>query len=294
LFDGFAPAADLRRRFYIGNQMPEKPPYSSILKADSGLPVNAVRQGRAAAPSPGILQLTYHLGRLGEAMQCGELLLGFLDELVRDEALLEQIEKAVAPVGSWQTKHFQSVFEMRLYRILLYAVIRATKPEVAIETGVLHGLTTAFLLRALELNGKGRLISVDLPSYPAERPANNDGYNAFLPPGMQPGWVVDKARHGKRWDLRMDASTVVLPALGPDSDGLGFFLHDSDHTFKTMWFELDWAWEHLVDGGVLVCDNIEASTAFQEFARRVDRDAMIFPAPDLRTHEAPRFALIVK
>lgn len=274
--------------------MPEKLPHSPILKvADSASPAD-VRRSRAVAPSPGILQITYHLGRLGEALQCGELLLGFLDELVRDEALLDQIEKAVAPVGTWQTKHFLSVFEMRLFRILLYAVIRATKPEVAVETGVLHGLTTAFLLRALELNGKGKLISIDLPSYPAERPANNDGYNAFLPPGMQPGWVVDKARHGERWDLHLDASTVVLPALGAATEGLGFFLHDSDHTFKTMWFELEWAWEHLVDDGVLVCDNIEASTAFQEFARRVDRDAMIFPAPDLHVHEAPRFALIVK
>ena len=249
---------------------------------------------RDAAPAPGILQASYHLGRLGEAMQCGELLLGFLDELVQDDALLTQIEAAVAPVAGWKTKRFQSVFEMRLYRILLYAVMRATKPTVAIETGVLHGLTTAFLLRAIELNGCGKLISIDLPSYPADGPSNKDGYQAVLPIGKQPGWVVNNAQHGARWDLRLDASTKVLPSLGGDAAGLGFFLHDSDHTFKTMWFELSWAWDHLVEGGVLICDNIEASIAFQEFARRVDRDAMTFPAPDLRVHEGARFALIVK
>jgi predicted O-methyltransferase YrrM len=176
----------------------------------------------------------------------------------------------------------------------LYAVVRASKPKIAIETGVLHGLTTAFLLRALEKNGHGKLISIDLPSYPVSGPSNKDGYNAVLPVGKDPGWVVSKARHGKRWDLRLQASTDVLPALGSVADELGFFLHDSDHTFETMWFEMDWAWDRLVDGGVLVCDNIEASTAFYEFARRVDRDPLVFPAPDSKVHEAPRFALLTK
>lgn len=249
---------------------------------------------RAAAPSAGILQLVYHLGRLGETWRCGELILGYLNELIRDEDLLADLESAVGPVPEFATKHFASIFDMRLYRILLYAVIRASKPKVAIETGVLHGLTTAFLLRGLEKNGHGKLISIDLPSYPSDGPSNKDGYNAVLPRGKQPGWVVDQARHGRRWDLRLDASTVVLPALGREADDLGFFLHDSDHTFETMWFELDWAWERLVGRGVLVCDNIEASTAFSEFARRVGRDPMVFPAPDSRPHEAPRFALLVK
>ena len=234
------------------------------------------------------------MGRLGEALRCGELILGYLNELIQDEALLRDIERAVAPVTSWKTKQFDSLFDMRLYRILLYVVLRATKPKVAIETGVLHGLTTAFLLRALERNGHGRLISVDLPSYPLEGPSNHDGYNAVLPPGKQPGWVVSKQQHAGRWDLKLDASTVILPKLGKEADGLGFFLHDSEHTFQTMWFEMDWAWERLEVGGVLVCDNIEASTAFIEFARRVDRDMMVFPAPDTRTHDAPRFALLVK
>ncbi len=211
------------------------------------------------------------------------------------EELLREIEQAVAPVSSWKTKHFNSIFEMRLYRIVLYAVLRATKPKVAIETGVLHGLTSAFLLRALERNGHGRLISIDLPSYPtAAMPANNDGYVGFLPHGKEAGWIVSQKRHGKRWDLRLDASTKILPNLGAEADELGFFLHDSEHTFDTMWFELEWAWDRLTDGGVLVCDNIEASTAFVEFARRVDRDTMVFPAPDTRRHDAPRFALMIK
>jgi hypothetical protein len=241
----------------------------------------------------GMVQTIYHVGRMGEALQNGELMLGFLNEIIADEALIGEIETAVAPVDSWQTKQFTSVFDFRLYRILLYAIIRATKPKIAIETGVLHGLTSAFMLRAIERNGHGKLISIDLPSYFEDGPSNKDGYNATLPKGKDPGWTIPP-RLLPHWDLRKASSYDELPKIAKTTDEIGFFCHDSDHTFPTMWFELEWGWERLVPGGVLVCDNIEASTAFNEFARRVGRDQMVFPAPDSRTHDAPRFGMLVK
>ncbi len=241
----------------------------------------------------GVTQTIFHIGRLGEALRCGELTLGFLNEIIDDRDLIRQIELQVAPVSTWGTKKFDSVFDFRLYRIALYAIIRAIQPKVAIETGVLHGLTSAFLLRALELNGHGKLISIDLPSYPAEGPSNKDGYNAVLPAGKEPGWTVPPSLHG-HWDLRLGTSRDVLADLDGKVDGLGFFCHDSEHTFPTMWFEMNWAWERLVPGGVLICDNAEANTSFVEFARRVDRFPMLFPAPDSRVNEPPRFGLLQK
>ncbi|MDX6415118.1 MAG: hypothetical protein QOH23_2528, partial [Gaiellaceae bacterium] len=37
----------------------------------------------------------------------------------------------------------------------LYAVLRAVKPEVVVETGVANGFSTAFSLLALQANGTG-------------------------------------------------------------------------------------------------------------------------------------------
>jgi predicted O-methyltransferase YrrM len=241
----------------------------------------------------GIVQAIFHVGRLAEFMGTGELLFFHLVELIADDELISIVETSVAPVTTWNTKKFDSVFDFRLYRILLYVLLRATKPEIAIETGVLHGLTTLFLLRALERNGRGSLISVDLPSYPESGPANQDGYRAVLPPGRESGWIVPKGRF-QSWDLRLGSSFDILPKLGRDIGEIDFFCHDSEHTFLTMWFELNWSWERLRDGGVLLCDNIEASTAFADFVRRVGRQSIIFPAPDSGIHEAPRFGLIVK
>ncbi len=112
--------------------------------------------------------------------------------------------------------------------------MRELRPAVFIETGVLHGMLSAFVLEAMRVNGHGRLISIDLPSYPESGPANVDGYQGMLPPGRQPGWLVpDELRD--RWDLRLGRSLELLPAAIADAAGeLDVFLHDSDHTHETM------------------------------------------------------------
>jgi Methyltransferase domain len=243
--------------------------------------------------TPGVAQNIFHLGRFAEATGRGEFIFEALKELLVDEELIAMVEKSVAPIDNWKTKTFDTVFDFRLYRILLYVAIRTSQPAVAIETGVLHGMTTLFMLRAMEKAGSGRLISIDLPSFADDGPSNKDGYYATLPKGKIPGWTVPQGRYAN-WDLRLESSRVVLPQLAKELDGIDFFLHDSEHTFSTMWFELNWAWDNLKPGGQLFCDNTEASTAFFDFSRRVNRTPLLFPAPDTQLHEPPRFGVIFK
>jgi len=61
---------------------------------------------------------------------------------------------------------------------LYYLVCRALRPEVVVETGVGYGVSSAFILKALEQNGGGILHSVDLP--PLGR--NADDFVGFLVP----------------------------------------------------------------------------------------------------------------
>src|SRR5207253_10228310 len=49
----------------------------------------------------------------------------------------------------------------------IWCLIRHLKPKKVIETGVAHGVTSRFILEALERNGDGHLWSIDLP--PLER-----------------------------------------------------------------------------------------------------------------------------
>jgi hypothetical protein len=237
-------------------------------------------------------QSLHALGRLSEFLGSGDLL-QYVLELFDDRSLLDAIEGKLAGEPTWDTPQFESLFELRLYRLALYGVIRATRPLVAIETGVLHGLTSAFVLQALERNGVGRLHSIDYPSYAETGPSNRDGYNATLPPRRQPGWSVPDKLH-PRWSLQLGPSRDLLPALLSKIGPIDFFCHDSEHTYATMDMELRLAWPSLRDGAILVCDNIESCTAFFDFCRGVDRMPLILPSPNLKAAPSGRTGVIRK
>ena len=200
-----------------------------------------------------------------------------LDTLIRGE-----IENKIKTVDFFTTKKWDSVLNISgLYRTLLYALVATTKPRVIVETGVLHGLTSLFMLQAIKDNGfEGELISIDLPSTFEGGPANKDGYLDTLPPGKCPGWLIPE-RLEKNWILKIGASVDVLPLLFNAQREIELFVHDSEHTYETMSFEFHSAWEVLLTGGFLVADNIEANTSFFDFCRKVDRVPYVLPVdPD--------------
>ena len=49
----------------------------------------------------------------------------------------------------------------------IWLLVRCLRPRHVVETGVAHGLTSRFILEALEKNGDGHLWSIDRP--PMER-----------------------------------------------------------------------------------------------------------------------------
>jgi len=240
----------------------------------------------------GDVQCLYQLGRCSGILGVGDLL-GFCEELLNDRSLVDSFEETVARVPTWKTKHFHSVFDFRLIRLLIYALVRAVRPRLFVETGVLHGMTSAFILLALERNGSGALLSVDLPSFFETGPANQDGYHATLPPGEAPGWLIPSSLR-QRWTLHPGASCDVLPTVLQPADSIDIFFHDSEHTYRTMWFELEFAWLHLREGGVLLCDNIDSNSSFFDFCRRVGRYPLVLPSPDEHCHDAVRMGIIVR
>jgi predicted O-methyltransferase YrrM len=157
----------------------------------------------------------------------------------------------------------------------LYRLVRELRPKVAVETGVCNGVSTAFLLLALEDNGEGELHSVDLPEVAGEEYQEGtfwDGKGgAVIPPGKEPGWMVPPALRA-RWHLSLGRSQDELPPLLERVGEIDFFLHDSEHSYECMSFEFRTAWEALREGGVLVADDVNVNTAWAEFAGDVGRE----------------------
>jgi predicted O-methyltransferase YrrM len=137
---------------------------------------------------------------------------------------------------------------------LAYLLCRLTSPSAVLETGVAYGVSSAFILRAIEENGRGTLYSVDLP------PLRRD-YERFW------GVAVPEALKG-RWRLHRGSSARVLPRLLEEIRTVDLFTHDSLHTYRNMRREFDTVWPRLRDGGLLLADDVERNRAFGELQRK--------------------------
>ena len=137
----------------------------------------------------------------------------------------------------------------------LYAVVRATKPHVIVETGVASGISSAHILRALAANGAGMLYSIDLP---------NVQQGSVLPEGRTSGWIVPDSLR-RRWKLHIGDSRELLPKLLGTLDHVDLFLHDGDHSYENMLLEFELALPKLAHGGMLMSDDIHLHSAWDDF-----------------------------
>ena len=141
-----------------------------------------------------------------------------------------------------------------------HALIRSLKPEVVVETGVGAGVSSWTILQAMEQNGVGRLISIDLPTPNTE----------LLP---EVGYLVPRElRH--RWDLRIGPSRKLLPRALSEMGQIDIFLHDSRHSYSNQLREYRTAWPFIRDGGMLVSDDV-SNDALYDASRGWDREPSI-------------------
>lgn len=236
--------------------------------------------------------LNIFLNELSEYLGSSDLNRYFI-ELSSRPNVIDEIEKKVADEDYFETKSFRNIYEFRLYRIILYLLIRTVKPKISVETGVLHGLTTQFLLNAIFKNDEGQLYSIDYPSYYGLPPANKDGFKDTLPPNREPGWIVSEKYHNS-WELYKGKSSELLPDLLKKAGLIDLFIHDSEHTYDTMIFELNLAWDNLKTGAVLVCDNINCNTSFFDFCRKINKIPFIGPYDVNDINSGIRFGILKK
>jgi hypothetical protein len=135
-----------------------------------------------------------------------------------------------------------------------YAACRLLQPEIVIETGVAYGVTTAFILEALQRNKKGKLFSIDLP--PLGEKA--DAFVGFLVPEV----------HKERWTLHRGTSKRILPKLLPQLGHVDLFVHDSLHTYWNIRRELRIVAPYLARPSIIIADDIQGNQAFAEWVAK--------------------------
>jgi hypothetical protein len=130
------------------------------------------------------------------------------------------------------------------YQAGLGALVETIKPLVVVETGVSVGVSTAFILQAMDKNGVGELHSID--------------------PAPQTEIIHS------RWHWWRGLSVTEMPEVYRDTGPFDIFLHDSDHGVECQTFEYELAWHMLKPDGYLISDDITwgEHMAWQRFLAR--------------------------
>ena len=140
---------------------------------------------------------------------------------------------------------------------LLYLIVRASRPERVVETGVRPGYSTFWLLAALEANGTGELTSLGPGPTAGRASAVRDvSVGQFVPPSLR-----------TRWTLALGNSEDRLREILSGSNGVDLFFYDNGPVASRARFELRAAWEALSPRGILLSHHIEANSAWSDFCR---------------------------
>jgi predicted O-methyltransferase YrrM len=144
-------------------------------------------------------------------------------------------------------------------QLVLHPIIRVLKPKVIVETGCASGASASFLLAALEKNGGGTLVSIDLPGavVPQTRfwGITEDRIGALVPGSLKP-----------YWKLIVGDSRVHLPRVLGELDA-DIFIHDSLHTTTHQAFEYTTARALMRPGTLIASDDIRWNDSFHSFIK---------------------------
>lgn len=178
----------------------------------------------------------------------------YFAEIESDDALRRHIESATAGAARRGLADKQVRYARR---IGWYAIVRATRPQHVVETGVDKGLGTCVLAAALLRNAAdghpGRVTSLDI--------------------NPEAGYLARTAPWSEVVDLVIGDSIASIAALDRPVD---LFLHDSDHSRAHEKREFEAVEGKLAPGAILLTDNVTATNVLAEHAERTGRKFLAY------------------
>jgi len=206
---------------------------------------------------------TYHLTNLNRAYLASYIasvsghkrpeIEAYIREIETDEALRTLLrDRALASPD----RHNSDIEPRYGRRLGWYALVRATKPRVIVETGVDRGLGTAVIAAALLRNAK-------------------EGY-----PGLVHATdIVPTCGHLLAEPYKSCCRILLgdsVEHLKKFPEPVDIFLHDSDHRPEYEWAEFLAIEPRLHPGSIVMSDNSQQTSKMLEFAERIGKSFLYF------------------
>jgi predicted O-methyltransferase YrrM len=144
-----------------------------------------------------------------------------------------------------------------------------------VETGVAYGLSSYYILNALEKNECGKLHSIDSIFRPWQ---TEKMIGAVIPDSLK-----------TRWNLILGKSTEKLNVTLDDFDEIDIFIHDSLHTYQNMMFEFNTAFKKINENGMIVSDDVLGNDSFHDFNNQKNTSNHL-----IRVNEGTGLGIILK
>jgi predicted O-methyltransferase YrrM len=177
----------------------------------------------------------------------------YVDEIVQDGELRAHILRLTEKSAEKYTADMQVRYGRR---IGWYALVRAKKPKVVVETGVDKGLGSVVIAAALSRNASenhpGQLVAIDIN--PAAGYLLGDAYERVV-------------------KLVIKDSLMALTEL---ASGVDFFIHDSNHDAEFEAAEYEKVQQKLTTEAIVVSDNAEHTDELVKFAAKTGRNFLFF------------------
>lgn len=172
----------------------------------------------------------------------------WMQELEKNEDLIGQLTERLA---SNPLRRICATEPHWARRYGWYALIRATEPDLVVETGTHLGLGSCIIAAALLQNGHGRLTTIDIDP--------------------EAGYLITEP-YASVIDRRIGSSTEELATM----KDVGMFIHDSLHTYDYETEELAAIAPNLRPDAIVLSDNAHDSAALSHWAERTDRHYLFF------------------
>lgn len=176
-----------------------------------------------------------------------------------------------------------SIGGMRLGGETAYLLTRLIEPETILEIGVANGVSTTYILGALdEIESTADIRAIDKPQFEADIRSKRgsrglSGVGGVIPDEKEAGWVAPRDKRLKHgYQYYGGDFTTILPEIVDSLPPIDLAIYDASKDSTEMRIAYETLIQSLSTDGILLSDDIEVNDVFFDVTEQYSGNTITF------------------